>query len=393
MIQKLSSSVTYIGASDMNLDLFESQYQLHEGMAYNSYVVKGDRIAIMDTVDALVGDTWKDNLLNALDGAAPDYLVVHHMEPDHSALISWVVERWPDLRIVASEKCFRIMSQFFDDYDFSDCAHIVKEGDVLDLGGVSLKFFMAPMVHWPEVMVSYCPEEGILFSADAFGKFGGLGRDVEEFEDDWASEAREYYYNICGKYGAPVSALLKKASALDIKKICPLHGPVIASPENIAYVVGLYKKWSTYTPENDGVLVAYASIHGGTAEAAEILADMLRSAGAGEVKTVDLARCNMSETVADAFYYRNLVVAAASYDAGLFPPAYEFIHHLHDKAFQGRRVALVENGSWAPTASRVMCEMFCGMKNIEIVEPVVTISSRLKEDDLESLEALVKAVL
>lgn len=383
---EITSSIKYVGVDDLDIDLFESQYIVPDGMSYNSYIILDEKVAIMDTADARKGAEWWANVEEALAGRTPDYLVVHHLEPDHAALIAEVMEKWPTIKIVATATAAKMLPQFFADVDFCDRVVAVKEGDTLSLGAHTLQFFVAPMVHWPEVMVSYEQSEKVLFSADAFGKFGALCN-----EGPWDCEARRYYINICGKYGTQVQALLKKAATLDIKTICPLHGPVLT--ENLAYYIGLYDTWSKYEPETEGVLVAYASIHGGTAVAANRLADILRAKGAPKVVVTDLSRCDMAEAVEDAFRYSHMVVCAASYDADVFPPMHDFLHHLKLKNYQKRKVAIVENGSWAPTAGRVMRAMLEGMKNIAIVEPMVTIRSRMKENDLPVMEQLAYELL
>ena len=392
MIREIQPGLLYIGAQDHDLDLFESQYAVPDGMSYNSYLLDGGKIAILDTVDARKGGEWKQNLEEAPAGRTPDYLVVHHMEPDHSALIREVLETWPELKLAASAKAIQMLGQFFDGYDFTDRTIALKEGDVLDLGSRSLRFLAAPMVHWPEVMVSYEAASKTLFAADAFGKFGTLDAGFYgDEDDDWACEARRYYFNICGKYGGPVQTLLKKASALDIACICPLHGPILR--QDLGYYLDLYQTWSSYGVETEGVFVAYASIHGGTAAAALKLAEILKEKGCPKVATCDLTRDDQAEAVEDAFRYGRIILAASSYDAGVFPPMYSFLHHLQDKAWQKRKVGLIENGSWAPSAGRVMKGMLETMKEIEIVEPVVTIRSRMKAADLPALQALADAIL
>ena len=383
---EISSAIKYVGVDDLDIDLFESQYIVPEGMAYNSYVILDEKVAIMDTADARKGAEWWANVEQTLDGRTPDYLVVQHMEPDHASLIAEVMERFPAVQLVATAAAVKMLPQFFADVDFSGRVIAVKEGDTLSLGKHTLQFFMAPMVHWPEVMVSYEQSEKVLFSADAFGKFGALCN-----EGSWECEARRYFINICGKYGAQVQALLKKAATLDIEVICPLHGPVLT--ENLGHYIGLYDIWSRYEPETPGVLVAYASIHGGTAVAANRLADILRAKGAPKVVVTDLSRCDMAEAVEDAFRYSHMVVCAASYDADVFPPMHDFLHHLKLKNYQKRKVAIVENGSWAPTAGRVMRAMLEGMKNISIVEPMVTVRSRMKESDIPAMEQLAYELL
>ncbi|MBR1406714.1 MAG: FprA family A-type flavoprotein [Bacteroidales bacterium] len=392
MIREIQPGLLYIGAQDRDLDLFESQYAVPDGMSYNSYLLDGGKIAILDTVDARKGEEWKQNLGEALAGRTPDYLVVHHMEPDHSALILDVLQTWPGLKLAASAKAIQMLGQFFEGYDFTGRTVVLKEGDVLDLGTRSLQFIAAPMVHWPEVMVSYEAASKTLFAADAFGKFGTLDAGFYgDEDDDWACEARRYYFNICGKYGGPVQTLLKKASALDIACICPLHGPILR--QDLGYYLDLYQTWSSYGVETEGVFVAYASIHGGTAAAALKLADILKEKGCPKVATCDLTRDDQAEAVEDAFRYGRIILAASSYDAGVFPPMHSFLHHLQDKAWQKRKVGLIENGSWAPSAARVMKGMLETLKEIEIVEPVVTIRSRMKTADLPALQALADAIL
>lgn len=383
---EITPTIKYVGVDDLDIDLFESQYIVPEGMAYNSYVILDEKVAIMDTADARKGAEWWANVEQTLDGRTPDYLVVQHMEPDHASLIAEVMERFPAVQLVATAAAVKMLPQFFADVDFSGRVIAVKEGDTLSLGKHTLQFFMAPMVHWPEVMVSYEQSEKVLFSADAFGKFGALCN-----EGSWECEARRYFINICGKYGAQVQALLKKAATLDIEVICPLHGPVLT--ENLGHYIGLYDIWSRYEPETPGVLVAYASIHGGTAVAANRLADILRAKGAPKVVVTDLSRCDMAEAVEDAFRYSHMVVCAASYEADVFPPMHDFLHHLKLKNYQKRKVAIVENGSWAPTAGRVMRAMLEGMKNISIVEPMVTVRSRMKESDIPAMEQLAYELL
>ncbi|MBR5150964.1 MAG: FprA family A-type flavoprotein [Bacteroidaceae bacterium] len=383
---EITSAIKYVGVDDLDIDLFESQYVVSAGMSYNSYVILDEKVAIMDTVDARKGAEWWANVELVLDGRTPDYLVVQHLEPDHAALIHEVLGKYPRAKVVATAKAIQMMPQFFDSVDFEGRTVAVKEGDMLSLGSHTLQFFVAPMVHWPEVMVSYEQSEKVLFAADAFGKFGALCN-----EGSWDCEARRYFINICGKYGAQVQTLLKKAATLDIAMICPLHGPVLT--ENLSHYIGLYDIWSKYEPETEGVLVAYASIHGGTAAAANRLADILREKGAPKVVVTDLSRCDMAEAVEDAFRYSHMVVCAASYDADVFPPMHDFLHHLKLKSYQNRKVAIVENGSWAPTAGRVMRSMLEGMKNIAIVETMVTIRSRMKESDQPAMEQLAVELL
>ena len=383
---EITSAIRYVGVDDLDIDLFESQYVVPEGMAYNSYVILDERIAIMDTADMRKKDEWWSNVSNVLGDREPDFLVVQHAEPDHASLIAEVMCKYPQVQVVATATALKMLPQFFGGIDFSERGVPVKEGDTLSLGKHTLQFFVAPMVHWPEVMVTYEQNEKILFSADAFGKFGALCNG-----GSWECEARRYYFNICGKYGTQVQALLKKAATLDIKVICPLHGPVLT--ENLSHYIGLYDTWSKYEPETEGVFVAYASIHGGTAAAAHRLAEILEAKGAPKVAVSDLSRCDMAEAVEDAFRYSRMVVCASSYDADVFPPMHDFLHHLKIKNFQQRRVAIVENGSWAPTAGKVMRTMLESMKSIDIVEPVVTIRSRMKDCDLSAMEQLADSLL
>ena len=379
----ISDSIKYIGVDDKTLDLFESQYPIENGVSYNSYVILDEKIAIMDTADPRVTDQWISNLKKALGDRQPDYLVVSHMEPDHSGSITTILELYPEITVVGNAKTFPMMGQFLDISGIKEQL-VVKEGDTLELGEHTLTFVMAPMVHWPEVMVEYESKEKILFSADGFGKFGAL--DVDE---PWIDEARRYYLNIVGKYGASVQGLLKKAAALDIQTICPLHGPILK--ENLGYYIDLYDKWSSYTPEENGVLITCASIHGNTQKAAKLLQKKLENAG---VKTMfmDLTRDSMSEAVARAFYYDKMVCCACTYDGGLFPPMEDYINHLKAKAFQGRKVAFMENGTWAPMAAKNMRASFETMKNIELVDPVVTIKSTLNSDSEKVMDELVVAL-
>lgn len=386
MNNNITASVKYIGADDLDIDLFESQYIVPEGISYNSYVIMDEKIAVMDTIDMRKAEEWKNNLRNALAGRQPDYLIVQHMEPDHAANIGWFAQEYPDATIVASAKALQMLPQFFEGVAFDGRTQAVKEGDTLNLGRHTLKFIMTPMVHWPEVMMTYEESEKILFSADAFGKFGALCRGGE-----WLDEARRYYLNIVGKYGTQVQNVLKKAATLDIAIICPLHGPVLK--ENLGYYIGYYDIWSKYEAEENGVLVAYASIHGNTAKAARKMADILREKGAKQVKVMDLSRDDMAEAVANAFRYDKLVLAASSYDAGVFPPMHDFLYHLQIKNFQSRKVAIIENGSWAPTAGRTMSCMLSDMKHVNVMEQIVTIKSSMKAADIPQLESLAEALL
>lgn len=384
---KVGNDIYYVGVNDHQVDLFEGQYDVPNGMSYNSYVIMDEKIAVMDTVDAHFAEEWLGNVAKVLNGAKPDYLVVQHMEPDHAANIENFVKAYPEVTVVANTKTFTMMENFFRNMDLGDRKLVVANGESLTLGKHVLTFVFAPMVHWPEVMVTYESSEKILFSADGFGKFGAL--DYEDPEG-WACEARRYYFNIVGKYGAPVQALLKKAAGLDIRTICPLHGPVLK--ENLGYYIGLYDTWSSYKPEDKGVLVAYASIHGNTAKAAQKFAEMLRAKGVEKVSVMDLSRDDMAEVVEDAFRYDRMVLAAASYDGGVFPCMQDFLHHLQSKAFQNRTVGIIENGTWGPTAGRTMKGILETMKNITIVEPMVTIRSAMKESDLPAMEALADVI-
>ena len=382
---KISDAVKYIGVDDRSIDLFESQYVVPDGVTYNSYLILDEKVALMDTVDARGMEEWEKNLMAALGGRKVDYLVVSHLEPDHAGSIGRLMELFPEVTLVGNAKTFAMLPQFFEVGNIKQMA--VAEGDTLSLGAHNLQFFMAPMVHWPEVMVSYESTEKILFSADGFGKFGAM--DAED-DEGWACEARRYYFNIVGKYGAPVQALLKKAATLDIQTICPLHGPVLN--ENLGYYIGLYDTWSSYKPENKGVLVAYASIHGNTGKAAEKFAEMLREKGVEKVVVSDLAREDMAEVIEDAFRYDRMVVAGASYDGGVFPCMQDFLHHLQSKAYQNRTVGIIENGSWAPCAAKSMKSVLETMKDVTVLEPSVTIKSTLKDADLPKLEELADAI-
>lgn len=381
----ITDSIKYIGANDHDIDLFESQYVVPNGVSYNSYVILDEKVAVMDTIDKRRTDEWLDNLAEELNGRDVDYIVVSHLEPDHAASLQVLAEKYPEAKIVANAKTFNMIPQFFT-FDLTDRKVEVKEGDTLSLGKHVLQFFMAPMVHWPEVMVEYEQTEKVLFSADGFGKFGAL--DVEE---SWACEARRYYFNICGKYGAQVQALLKKAATLDIQMICPLHGPILK--ENLGYYIGLYDTWSKYEPEDEGIVVAYGSIHGNTAEAAKKFASILEEKGAKKVVVADLSRDDMAEVIEDAFRYDKLVFAAATYDGGIFPCMEDFLHHLSAKNYQKRTVAFIENGSWAPMAAKKMKAIVDTYKNMNVVEPVVTIRSTMKEDTVKAMEELADHLL
>ena len=382
----VTETIKYIGVDDTDIDLFESQYIVPNGISYNSYLIEDEKIAVMDTVDMRKSEEWWTKLTEALDGRKPDYLIVQHMEPDHAGNIAEAMAKFPEMKVVATARAISMMPQFFEGVDFEGRTIAVGENDTLSLGKHTLQFVMAPMVHWPEVMVTYDHLDKVVFSADGFGKFGALAH-----EEDWACEARRYYFNICGKYGVQVQALLKKLATLDVACICPLHGPILK--ENLGYYIGLYDTWSKYEVETEGVLVAYASIHGGTAAAAHKMAEILREKGAPKVAVADLSRDDMAEAVEDAFRMGHLVLAAASYDGNVFPPMHDFLHHLQMKGYQKRRVGIIENGSWAPCAGRVMKGLLEQMKDIEIVEPMVTIRSRMKSADIASFESLADAIL
>lgn len=383
----ISESIKYVGVDDKDIDLFESQYVVPDGVSYNSYIIFDEKITIMDTVDARATDEWVKNIEEALDGKEPSYLVISHLEPDHAANIGLIAHKYPNMQLIGNAKTFQMLPQFFDE-DFADRQVVVKEGDEISLGSHSLTFVMAPMVHWPEVMVAYEKTEKILFSADGFGKFGALD---SEDDEGWACEARRYYFNIVGKYGAQVQNLLKKASALDIQTICPLHGPVLK--ENLGYYLDIYNTWSSYEPEDEGVLVAYASIHGNTAKAAKQIADKLKAKGVEKMEVMDLSRDDMAEAVEAAFRYDKMVLACATYDGGLFPVMEDFLNHLKSKNFQKRKAALVENGSWAPLAAKKMRESLESMKNIEICENIVSIKSTVKEENVEQMDKMIDELL
>lgn len=382
----ISDAVRYIGADDTTIDLFESQYEVPNGVSYNSYVILDKKIAVMDTVDARKTDEWLSNLKAALDGRNADYLIVSHLEPDHSAGIRLFTEQFPQAKLVMSAKAKAMLPQFFEILSLEEKCLTAAEGETLSLGSHTLQFFMAPMVHWPEVMVEYEMTEKILFSADGFGKFGALST-----EEDWACEARRYYFNIVGKYGSPVQTLLKKAATLDIQTICPLHGPILK--ENLPYYIGKYQTWSSYEPEDKGVLVACASIHGNTKAAAEKMVNLLQEAGAAKVAFTDLSRDDMAEAIEDAFRYDSLVLCAASYDGGVFPPMEDFLNRLSHKAFQKRKVGIIENGSWAPCAAKSMKAILDTMKNLEICDKVVTIKTTMKDADVEHMKELAKEIV
>ena len=382
----ISDKIKYIGVDDTTLDLFESQYAVPDGVSYNSYVILDDKTAIMDTVDKRGMKDWENNLLNALDGRNADYVIIQHMEPDHAGSLARLIELFPKITVVGNAKTFVMINQFFENINIKNSL-TVKEGDTLNLGSHTLTFVMAPMVHWPEVMVTYESSEKVLFSADGFGKFGALSLTENA---DWACEARRYYFNIVGKYGAPVQTLLKKAAGLDIKTICPLHGPVLK--DNLNYYIEKYLTWSSYEPEDDGILVACASIHGNTKAAALKMVDILKEKGYENVAFTDLTRDDMSEAVEDAFRYGRLIVAAASYDGGVFPPMEDFVNRLSHKAYQKRKVGIIENGSWAPTAARWLKTAFEGMKNITICPDIVTIKSTMNDNNIADMEKMAEEI-
>lgn len=382
----ISDSIVYVGVDDKTIDLFESQYHVPNGVSYNSYIIFDEKIAVMDTVDPRGTKEWLKNVKEALGEKKPDYLVVQHLEPDHAGNVKTLADLFPEMKLVGNKKTFQMIHQFFDLPLSEDRMVTVSEGSTLSLGAHTLQFFMAPMVHWPEVMVTYEQSEKILFAADGFGKFGALDTD-----EDWTCEARRYYINIVGKYGAQVQALLKKAATLDIQMICPLHGPILK--EDLGYYIGKYLIWSSYEPEDDGVVIACASIHGNTMKAAAKLAEILEKKGAKKVKIFDLARDDMAEVIEDAYRYDKLVLAAASYDGGVFPCMEDFLNHLRSKNFQKRKVAYLQNGSWAPSAGKTMKAIVSQMKQITEIEPMVTITSVLKPENLADLEALADALL
>ena len=383
---KISDDIIYIGADDKDIDLFESQYIVPNGISYNSYLIKDEKIAIMDTIDRRKTDEWLDNLKEALDGRTPDYLVVSHMEPDHAANIQNLIEKYPNIKIVSNNKVFSFIPQFFDIKDLEERKIEVKEGDTLNLGKHTLRFFMAPMVHWPEVMMEYEETEKILFSADAFGKFGALDTDEE-----WDCEARRYYFNIVGKYGVQVQAVLKKAASLDIKTICPLHGPILK--EDLEHYINLYDIWSSYKPESEGIFIACSSIHGNTMNAAKELKKILGEKGAKKVVLSDLAREDFAECIEDAFRYGKIILASSTYNMQIFSPMEQFLHHLKGKNYQNRKVGIIENGTWSPNAAKCMKEILEQMKDIEIVEPIVTIRSTLNNESKEQLNLLADNIL
>ena len=377
----ISKDIIHIGASDKNIKIFESQYVLENGMSYNSYLIKDEKNVVLDTIDEKLTDVWLTNLEKALDGEKPDYLIVSHMEPDHAYNIGELAKRYPEMKIVGNQLTFNMLANFFKEMDFSNRKFVVMEGDVLDIGKHKLQFFMAPMVHWPEVMVTYEQTEKILFSADGFGKFGAL--DVDE---EWDCEARRYYFGIVGKYGDQVQALLKKAANLDIQTICPLHGPVLK--ENLQHYIEKYQTWSSYEPEEDGIFIACSSIYGNTLNAVKKFAEILREKGNKKVVIADLTKEDWAEAVEDAFRYSTLVVASSSYNMGLFPPMEQFLNHLKERNYQKRKVAIIENGSWAPSAGKCMKKILQEMKNLDIIEPTITIKSKMNKQNEEQMKGL-----
>ena len=385
MVKKITDSVVYIGCDDADLDLFESQFVVPNGMAYNSYAIMDEKVCIMDTVDKRVADSWVANVGEALGDRKPDFLVISHMEPDHTGSIQTLAEMFPDMKIVGNAKTFMFYDQFFA-FDISDRKIVVKEGAIVNLGANTLRFTMAPMVHWPEVMMSYLSGDKVFFSADAFGKFGTLDTD-----EDWACEARRYYFNIVGKYGSQVQAVVKKLDAMDVNVICPLHGPILS--DNLSYYVDKYRVWSSFEPEDKGIFIAYASIHGNTAAAAMQLKALLESKGAPKVSIADLSRDDVAEAVENAFRYDRMVLACSTYNMGIFPPMERFLNQLKAKDYQSRTVGLMENGTWAPAAARLMKAQLEGMKNVRVVEPVVSIKSSLKGETPEAMVKLADELL
>ena len=382
----ISKDIIHIGASDKNIKIFESQYVLENGMSYNSYLIKDEKNVVLDTIDEKLTDKWFEKLEKALDGEKPDYLIISHMEPDHAYNIGELAKKYPEMKIVGNQLTFNMLANFFKEIDFSNRKFVVMEGDVLDIGKHKLQFFMAPMVHWPEVMVTYEQTEKILFSADGFGKFGAL--DVDE---EWDCEARRYYFGIVGKYGMQVQALLKKAANLDIQMICPLHGPILK--ENLGYYIDKYNTWSSYKPEEEGIYIACSSIYGNTLKAAQKLAEILKEKGAKKVVLADLTKEDWAEAVEDAFRYSHLIVASSSYNAGLFPPMKQFLDHLKERNYQNRTVGILENGSWAPSAGKCMKATLEEMKNINMIEPIITIKSTMSDENISQMEEMADKIL
>ena len=383
---EVTDTIKFIGVNDYDIRLFESQYVVPNGMSYNSYLIDDEKIVIMDSVDKRATDEWVKNLERELNGRKPDYLVISHLEPDHAYNIKLVADKYPNMKLIGNAMTFKLLPQFFDIEELEVRKVIVKEGDEVNIGKHTLQFFMAPMVHWPEVMVTYDKLDKVLFSADGFGKFGTIDTD-----EDWACEARRYYFNIVGKYGAQVQALLKKAATLDIQTICPLHGPILK--ENLEYYIGKYDVWSSYTPEDEGVLVAYASIHGNTEDAAKKMAEILEEKGAKKVVLSNLVTDDMAEIIEDAFRYDKVILAAASYNAEVFPPMEQFLSHLRGKNYQNRKIGLIENGTWAPSAAKCMKEFIDGMKDITLCEKIVTIKSVMNKENIIEMEELADEIL
>ncbi len=382
----ISKDIIHIGASDKSIKIFESQYVLENGMSYNSYLIKDEKNVVLDTIDEKLTDEWFKNLEKALEDEKPDYLIVSHMEPDHAYNIGKLAKKYPEMKIVGNQLTFNMLANFFKEIDFSNRKFVVMEGDVLDIGKHKLQFFMAPMVHWPEVMVTYEQTEKILFSADGFGKFGALDADEE-----WDCEARRYYFGIVGKYGMQVQALLKKAATLDIQMICPLHGPILK--ENLGYYIDKYNTWSSYKPEEEGIYIACSSIYGNTLKAAQKLAEILKEKGAKKVVLADLTKEDWAEAIEDAFRYSHLIVASSSYNAGLFPPMKQFLDHLKERNYQNRTVGIIENGSWAPSAGKCMKGTLEEMKNIHIIEPIITIKSTMSDENISQMEEMADVLL
>lgn len=382
----ISENIKYIGASDKDIKIFENQYILKNGMSYNSYLIKDKKNVVLDTIDEQLTDKWLENLEKALEGEKPDYLIVSHMEPDHAYNIGILAERYPEMKIVGNQITFNMLTNFFKEIDFSNRKFVVMEGDILDIGTHKLQFFMAPMVHWPEVMVTYEQTEKILFSADGFGKFGEIYADEE-----WDCEARRYYFGIVGKYGMQVQALLKKAANLDIQMICPLHGPILK--ENLEYYIDKYNTWSSYKPEEEGIYIACSSIYGNTLKAAKKLEEILKEKGAKKVVLGDLTKEDWAETIEEAFRYSHLIIASSSYNAGIFPPMKQFLEHLKERNYQNRTVAIIENGSWAPSAGKYMKETVQNMKDIQMIEPIITIKSTMNDYTITQMKELADKIL
>lgn len=383
---EITDNIKYIGVDDKEIRLFEGQYDVPNGISYNSYLILDEKVAIMDTVDKRATDEWFENLNNELNGRIPDYLVISHLEPDHAFNIQKIANEYPNIKLIGNSKTFMYLPQFFEISNLEERKIVVNEGDTISLGKHTLQFYMAPMVHWPEVMVTYEQNEKILFAADGFGKFGTLDTD-----EDWTCEARRYYFNIVGKYGAQVQALLQKAATLDIQMICPLHGPILR--DNLQFYIQKYDTWSKYEPEDDGVFIAYASIHGYTKEAALKLAQILEEKGAKKVSTADLTTDDMAEAIEDAFRYDKIILAASSYNNGLFPPMEQFLHHLESKSYQNRKIGIIENGTWAPSAARCMKEILSKMKDIDICDTTITIKSKMNETNIQELNTLANEIL